>query len=344
MSPTIRDVADLAGVSFQLVSAVLAGKKYARASEGTRKRIFESAEKLGYVPSISARVLKGGESKVFGVLVDSRAPEVTQTLLAEIEHEADLHGYRLLVAQAHDNPEKLLKSYYSLKQYGVDGIISLAHDYPSLSSDLEKKLREEKNLVFVMNTSEGERCTVDVDIEDAMKQAVEHLKENGYKKPALVISGKNRASLSASCRRRVEGFCKYAPEGKVIFVPLHDNDPGKAVGFFRDIAEKTAVSKEIDSFISMNDYFASLLMKELLKCGVRIGQDVGLIGWDNLFIGECTPVTLTTFYYDRSELAKEILSMLFSRIRREEDDFIQKKCFKLKMIVRESTQKNILDI
>ena len=144
MSPTIRDVADLANVSFQLVSAVLAGKKYARASESTRKRIFESAEKLGYVPSVSARILKGGESKVLGVLVDSRAPSVVHSLLAEIEHVADLQGYRLLVAQAHDNPEKLLASFHSLKQYGVDGILSLAHDYPLLSGKLREKLQKEK--------------------------------------------------------------------------------------------------------------------------------------------------------------------------------------------------------
>ena len=342
MSPTIRDVADLANVSFQLVSAVLAGKKYARASESTRKRIFESAEKLGYVPSVSARILKGGESKVLGVLVDSRAPSVVHSLLAEIEHVADLQGYRLLVAQAHDNPEKLLASFHSLKQYVVDCILSLAHDYPLLSGKLREKLLKEKNLVFVLNTEGEESCAVDVDIEEAMARAVKHLRTQQYRKAALLITRdeKKLEALSASCRKRVEGFRKCVPEGRILFVPDITLNEEAARKVCRRLAEKDLEKESIDCVIAQNDYMAALLMKELLQCGKKIPQEVGVIGWDNLFIGECTAVTLTTFHYDRKELAECAVQKLLSRIRGEEE--CGKICLKLKMTVRESTQRNSL--
>ena len=106
----------------------LGGKKYAHASASTREKIQESARKLGYVPNASARILRGDASRIIGVLIDSRAPESMYGVLAEIEQRADELGYRILSAQAHDNPDKLLQAYYSLKQNGVDGIISFSHD------------------------------------------------------------------------------------------------------------------------------------------------------------------------------------------------------------------------
>ena len=100
MTPTIRDVASKADVSFQLAAAVLGGKKYARAAESTRQKIFTAARELGYVPNASARILRGDASKIIGVIIDSRAPESVFSLLAEIEHAADQLGYRILTAQA----------------------------------------------------------------------------------------------------------------------------------------------------------------------------------------------------------------------------------------------------
>ncbi|MBO5725403.1 MAG: LacI family DNA-binding transcriptional regulator [Lentisphaeria bacterium] len=342
MGATIRDVADLAGVSFQLVSAVLAGKKYARASEPTRKRIFDAAEELGYTPSISARILKGGESKVLGVLIDSHAPESLHTLLGELERQADLLGYRLMVAQAHDNPEKLLESCRALKQYGVDGIISFAHHYPYQGVELEEKLRGEKNLVFVMGTGNAEHCTVDVDIEDGIFQALEHLKAQHYRNPALLLCREEKDGLPLfnSCKRRIAGFRKHAPEGKVFFVPNFMKEPEKVreayAAFVREEVEKFS----IDCVIAQNDYVASFLMRELFRNGKRVPQDFGVIGWDNLFIGECMNVTLTTFHYDRKEMAENILNVLLDQIRNGDKAGNRKLCLRLTMTVRESTQRN----
>ena len=98
MAVTVRDVAAEAGVSFQLVAAVLGGKKYAHASAATGEKIREAARKLGYIPNASARILRGDASKIIGVLIDSRAPETMYSILAEIEQLADRHGYRILTA------------------------------------------------------------------------------------------------------------------------------------------------------------------------------------------------------------------------------------------------------
>ena len=96
MVATIRDVAAKAKVSFQLASAVLGNKKYARASEATRKKITDAARNLGYVPNVSAKILRGDASKIIGVLIDSRAPESTFSILAARIHVFHPGGNRTL--------------------------------------------------------------------------------------------------------------------------------------------------------------------------------------------------------------------------------------------------------
>ena len=125
----LSDIAKLAGVSKAAAGKVLnGGRTQIRVSEETRQRILAAAKQLHYQPNMAASILAGGQSRIIGVMIDSRAADSQYRILAEIENEAGKHGYRLLIAQAHDDPEKILDSYHSLKQNGVDGIISFSHD------------------------------------------------------------------------------------------------------------------------------------------------------------------------------------------------------------------------
>lgn len=334
MFPTIRDVASRANVSFQLASGVLGHRSYVYASEATRKRIFEAAEELGYVPNTSARILRGGASKILGVLIDSRAPEVFYGILAEIEQAADKLGYRILSAQAHDNPEKLMTAYQSLRQNGVDGIISFAHDYSHLDCHLDTRLRDDPKIVYVLNTSEEQRCSVDVDIPGGMAAAVAHLKAGGYRKPALIL---NLQTFSASCRKRAESFARVCPEGKILTLNADDTNPADMEEQCSDLVGKLLIPGRFDSVITLNDYFAAAVMKCLLAEGIRIPDDMGLIGWDNLMFSEFLPVKLTSVCYDRKAVADTVLNTLLDRIAGNTDPV--RISIPMNLIPRESTKK-----
>lgn len=338
MTPTIRDVASKADVSFQLAAAVLGGKKYARAAESTRKKIFSAAQELGYVPNASARILRGDASRIIGVIIDSRAPESVFSLLAEIEHAADQLGYRILSAQAHDNPEKLLTSYRSLKQTGVDGIISLAHDYSQLNCRLDAQLKDDPKIVFVLNTQENQGSSIYVDTAEGMVHAVAHLRTEGYRNPSLLlIKDGKQSQLSLSRRNRIDGFLRACPDGKVFYLE-NGSDRLSDLSFkCGELIREELIPQQVDAVIAENDNIAAILMKQLLAAGIRIPEDFGLIGWDNLLIGECLPVSLTTLYYDQSEIAAAALQMILNRIQgRTADSHVKFKC---KMIVRESSNK-----
>ncbi len=338
MAVTVRDVAAEAGVSFQLVAAVLGGKKYAHASASTREKILETARKLGYVPNASARILRGDASKIIGVLIDSRAPESMYGILAEIELAADALGYRILSAQAHDNPEKLMQSYYSLKQNGVDGIISFSHDYSQLDCRLDQRLKDDPKIVFVLNTDEHNTSAVDVDFEGGITCAARHLRTAGYCKTALLVVGSSPDKLPLSCKKRLDGFLSVCPGNQVFLLNSSPMEVALLEEECRRLVREVLIPGRYDSALALNDIVAVVLMNVLAAGGIRIPQDFGVVGCDNLPIGMCYPVKLTTLHYDRKKIARSAMDILIRKTAGNTDPV--RMDFPMELIVRESTNKN----
>ena len=340
MYPTIRDVASKAQVSFQLAAGVLAGRKYVYASEATRKRIFDAARELHYVPNANAGILRGNASKIIGVMIDSRAPDSMHGILAEIEQAADRLGYRILTAQAHDNPERLMSSYRSLKQTGVDGIISFAHDYSHLNCHLDEQLKDDPKIVFALNAPPEQCSAVDVDIAAAMQGAVDHLRSGGYRRTCLILNKPLGLDypLTISCKKRFDGFVSACPDGEVLYLNARPDNIEDMERCCRELVRKKLIQSRFDSIITQNDIFASILMKLFLSDGMRIPQDLGIVGWDNLMFGSCLPVTLTSVNCDKKEIAESILKILMDKIAGNQEPV--RIDFPLKLVVRESTTRN----
>ncbi len=346
MAVTIYDVAAKAGVSFQLAAAVLGNKKYARASEATRKRIREAARELDYRSSMAATVLAGGNSKLIGVIIDSRAPESMYRLLAEIEQAADREGYRILTAQSHDNPEKLLDSYHSLKQNGVAATVSLAHDYSPINCHLDEVLKDDPRIVFVLEAPEGRCSSVDVDIAGAMRSAVGHLRDQGYRKIALLLNKQDKATpLARAGEQRIEGFAKACPGGQILYTsapPVNFSSIPQDIVCIKSSCRKlirdVLIPQGFDAVIAQNDIFAAALMSQLLAEGIRVPRNFGIIGWDNLLYDELFPVPLTSVAPDVKEIAASVLKILMDKIAGKTDP-VQIE-IPLKLMVRESSMKD----
>ena len=335
----LSDIANLAGVSKAAAGKVLnGGRAQIRVGAEARKRILEAARQLNYQPNMAASILAGGSSKLIGVLIDSRAPEFMYGVLAEIELAADALGYRIMTAQAHDNPEKLMQSYYSLKQNGVDGIISFSHDYSQLGCRLDQRLKDDPRIVFVINTDEHNTSAVDVDFRSGMSIALEHLRRRGYRKTALILSGSgSRKNLPLSCQNRVEGFLVSCPEEQVFLLNASSRDVYGLGKESRRLVREVLIPEKYDSALVMNDLFAFVVMDALMEAGLHIPADFGVVGCDNHPIGACYPVKLTTLNYDRQKIARSALQVLLEKIAGNSDPV--RMIFPMELVIRESTNK-----
>ena len=339
MSVTIRDVAERAHVSFQLVSAVLGGKRYARASAATRERIAQAVRELGYSANVSARILRGGASGVIGVLIDSEAPDATFLLLSELEHAAAVRGYRILITESHDSPAELVKAYHSFKQNAVDGIISLANDYPGIQPRMDEVLREEKKLLFVCGIRNRDCSWVDVDIADAIVKAVAHLRKEGCRNIAFLCH--EQAPPSISIQQRISGFRSVLPEGPVLCLPQMLRISLESIlPHARALVRNKIVKQGIDGVIAQNDYYAALLEKELLRAGFHVPGDVAVVGCDNLPLCHCMPVSLSSISFDRDKMAEKCMEIILELIHGNPGPL--HATFQPHLIIRESSRRKSL--
>lgn len=144
------DIAERVGVSKGAVASVLSnvGKNVIRVSEAKRAEILRVAREMNYVPNITARALAGKSGMKIGVLIDSHAPRCTYRILWSIEETAVKAGYRLMIGQAHDDPQSLFDCYDNFMRHGIDGVICLAHEYSGHEEEVRSYFQDKKNLVF----------------------------------------------------------------------------------------------------------------------------------------------------------------------------------------------------
>jgi len=167
---------------------------------------------------------------------------------------------------------------------------------------------------------------------------VAHLRANGYRKPALVLEERSdRRTLSR--QRRIDGFTRACPEGMILWPERGKDGADDLAAGCRKLVREVLIPQQFDAVIAQNDNLAAVLMKQLLSAGIRIPQDFGLIGWDNLLIGECLPVTLTSLYYDEKEVADSVLKILLDKIAGNPEPVRAE--FPMKLVIRESSSRSL---
>ena len=200
----LRDIAEKLGISESLVSKVLSGKLGSTAvTEEKAELIRLTASEMGYTPNLNARSLAGKPSRIIGILIDSTAPPVTFRVLAAIERIASAQGYRCMIGEAHDSLGNLRENVDIFMQYGVDGIISLAHEYPGKKTEFLRLFADYLNrIVFVAEPPYRDAAFVNIDLASPVREAVRHLYDRGGAPDRVYTERRNWTSL----RQRQEGY------------------------------------------------------------------------------------------------------------------------------------------
>lgn len=343
----MEDIAREAGVSRQAVSRALFpdGSKGVRVGKKTAERIRQIAERMGYLPNLSAKQLAGEGSHLIGVLIDSFASPAFYEMLQQLERALALRGYRLLIGQVHEDVNSIANYLRDFAGRGVEGVVSYVHSYPGFSDIIRDLCRSVGNIIFVGVPKVEKNDQVMVDTVEGIQLLVRHLYETGKRKialflpkggyPAIVAREQgfrqelNRLGLdTAKCPvwfhdRRKEGDHGRNPPREVI----HSN--------LMDLMER---HPDIDAVIASNDLIALCVIQFLMERGMKVPEQIAVAGYDNMELGALATPSITSVDQCPMEVAEHVSRLLVSRIQNRDREY-ESVLVKPKLIVRHSTMR-----
>ncbi len=277
----IEELAKKIGVSKTLVSFVLNNKadKYG-VSKVTQKKVLAAIKKLGFQPSSSARMLRLKRSNLIGLVVADISNPFFAQIATQIEQLADKAGYRIIIANTHENPKKEIDLLNALiHSQGVDGVI------------LTTSLKAPGNLKDIMpnryplvlldrKLSNIPASTVGIDNFEGSLEMTQHLIAGGAKKIGLLSISPGYIS---PIKDRVSGYKKALENAGIKF----EMDLVKEISFSqieKDVEE--AVSElygrqEVDALFVLNNQIARHCLQTFEKSGIKIPQDLLFASFDD---------------------------------------------------------------
>ncbi len=334
------DIAEKVGVSKAAVASVLTnpGRNNIKVSQETSEAIRRVARELNYSPNLAARTLAGRESMVIGALVDTYAPRSIYRILSRIEELAAAAGYRLMIGQSHNNVENMFQCYQNFVKHGIDGVICLAHEYPGNEDKIRQFFENRKNLVFLDKPVFSDGYYIAIERQHGIRQAVNHLAAEGYRRIGFLSFPQEYDSL----RQRLSGYHQALEENSISFEPefaatVRQELEGAAIAaVLREYVENEVIRKRLDAVIAVNDIYAAHLLRELLRRGIRVPEDVAVIGHDNDDFTEFSYPALTSIDQKAGEVGKAAFQMLWKQLSGEKD-LTHSRTVTTELVIRESS-------
>ncbi len=326
---TLKSVAEYLGLTPGTVSAVLNNTKAARTiPENTRKRIIEAARQLKYQPNFLARSLRVKRTYTVGVIVEEIGDSYGGSIVGGIEpYLRDNNFFFLTVAHRHD--PKLLRSYSQLlTSRGVEGLITI-----DTSIDEEPALPT----VAVAGHQKVENVTnIILDHRRAAELALLHLKGLGHERIAF-LRGQPKSSDSAS---RWEAIQEVAQEFDIAIRPelvlqLEGMESTPELGYPYG---KALIARGVPftALFAYNDISAIGAMRAFQEAGLRVPEDISVVGFDDISIASFSIPPLTTVRQPLEKMGKIAAQTLLDRIE-ERTDFAPEIAVEPELISRRST-------
>jgi LacI family repressor for deo operon, udp, cdd, tsx, nupC, and nupG len=298
--PTIRDIAEVAGVALSTVSRALS--KPERVNARTRERIEKIASELGYVPSPQAQGLSSGRTGAVALLV----PDVTNPFYFGIvrgaQYQLKAAGYTQLLVDTEEAADVELQTLRRLRRT-ADGIILAAS---RLTDEQLTEAAHHQPLVTI-NRPAADAPTVLLDTPEAMVQAVEHLASLGHKSVAYVSGPTGSWSNHRRWRAIGEAAAKRGLSASRIGPYTPNTSSGAA-------AADAAMSSGATAFIAFNDLIAIGMLQRFRERGVRVPEDVSVVVCDDILGADFCNPPLTTIASPIERAGRVAVSMLLTQL------------------------------
>lgn len=322
---SIKDVAALAGVSPTTVSQVI-NKKNDHFPEETIERVMDAVRQLGYVPNQSAKSLRGGGNPLIGVMVPSLRNPFFSDLMQSMQNHA--HNLADLVFISVDDDE-IEQGLLKMLERGVNGLV-IARMLPN-ALEVDRYLQKQGIPYVVLDQINDSNISDHVKTDEFTGGQVvaRHLVELGHKKIALL----HPDVMTTNMLERISGFTAVIDEQADVEIIEIATKLSKHGGLA--IANKVAASGATAAF-TLNDEMGIGLLRGLKNGGVRVPEDISVIGYDNTDYAEFTVPSLTTVTQAVWRMGQLALDMVLARLK-DPALPMQEEILDVRLIQREST-------
>jgi LacI family transcriptional regulator, repressor for deo operon, udp, cdd, tsx, nupC, and nupG len=329
----ISDVAKLANVSTATVSRVLSNS--GNVKKETTEKVLEAIRKLNYQPNMLARQLRKLETKTILVVV----PDITNTFFSKvlrgIEHVAIENDYEVLLGDTGNNIERESGYLNILRQRKADGMIMLT---ARLEARELEEIASEFPVVLACEYLEGSTIpTVSIDNISSARKATEYLIHLGHRRIGF-ISGPLNVILS---RDRLKGFQQaMAQHGIPVESLLVQEGDFSFESGYNMMMKFLALDQPPTAVFASNDEMAIGAIKAIKSRGLRVPDDISVVGFDDIQFASIYEPALTTISQPMFEIGKKAMELLIKLINK---DKLEKSQYILEdqLVIRETCKKYI---
>lgn len=327
--PTIKDVAEKAGVSVGLVSMVLNNKK--GVNKETAEKVMKVVKAMKYTPNKTASALRAGYNKTIGVITPDLANHYFSDISRHIENIAFDNGYTVLFGSSDDRPDKIGKLIEIFYANGVKGILLSPCD--ECTAEIKRALRLGMSIVMMNRDPLENNNTghVLLDNEKAVRMGLVHLLDNGYRHIEMIS---NNIMLSTLKMRENSYLAAIAELGlqdtaKINFAD--ERKPDELDSILKGISERG-----VDAIMVPRGYLALHVANSIKRIGLHIPDDIALIGFDGGETYKIVTPTITQLVQNTRKTAEISYNMLYEMMHGGQAGYV---LIEPELVIGESTRR-----
>jgi len=329
-APDIRTVAALAKVSIATVSRTINGSP--AVSDRLTKRVWQAIEQLNYFPNTHARSLVSGRSRILGIIVENITNPFFPELIQNFEEVAVAHGYEILVSSSNSDPAVLTNCVRRMLERKVEGVavMTFGEEEPVLD---QLTHRDIPMVLAEFKLDDPKTSTILLDYTTGVRAAVNHLMNLGHRKigflagphklhSAITRENDFRTAMTEAGLRLEAAWC----------IECDHTLRGGVAGF----EKLRALPHQPTAVLCSNDMTAIGVLRAAYMGGLRVPQDLSVVGLDDIDFAEFTLPPLTTIRLSRADLARAAFDAL--RLQAEPSPKMQREFLvSTSLVVRGST-------
>ena len=303
-TPDIRTVAALAKVSIATVSRTI--NRSPAVSDKLAKRVWQAIEQLNYFPNTHARTLVSGRSRLFGIIVENITNPFFPELIQSFEEIAVANGYEILVSSSNSDPVVLTRCVRRMLERKVDGVavMTFGEEEPVIDQLIQNDI---PMVLAEFKPDNPKISTILMDYTTGIRQSVRHLVELGHKRIGF-LAGPHK--LHSALTRENDFRVAMKDAGLSIdrqwVIECDHTLKGGVAGF----EKLRALAVRPTAVVCSNDMTAIGVLRAAYMAGLRVPQDLSVIGLDDIDFAEFTLPPLSTIRLSRVDLARAAFEAL----------------------------------